>query len=200
MQAAINQSEMQGPYQILERIRGPDLRASGTEVQLSAGTETETSSFNDLVRLHIVSFLECRARVLSPITGLFQDELDSLSPSFKIDEIRSELLRFYVCTLPKASDLNERLAVNFGSESSSKDRGIVITRPSRPGNAERDFEWFVDNQSELAQYGGKFVAVFEGKVVGSGRTMKDAYDSTTKLNLPRRPLLALVPEEAAQAY
>jgi len=58
----------------------------------------------------------------------------------------------------------------------------------------------MSNQSSLIDYRGGFVAVLDKKVVGYGHTMKQAYDRAAEKQLSRRPLLAFVPEEAAQAY
>ncbi len=75
-----------------------------------------------------------------------------------------------------------------------------LSKPAQAGTAEQDFEWFLSNPPDIKGLSGKYVAILDKRVVGQGSTAKEVLDSIGRQKLPRRPLLAMIPEEEAKAY
>jgi len=59
---------------------------------------------------------------------------------------------------------------------------------------DRDFSWLTRNIVKLQKkYAGKWIAVINKKIVGAGKTAKEAYDRALKKHPFQKPLLGVVP-------
>ena len=56
-----------------------------------------------------------------------------------------------------------------------------------------DFEYIVRHQEEIAEFEGQYIAVSGGKIVGKGKTPKEALDEAEKIDKDADPLIHFVP-------
>ncbi len=54
-----------------------------------------------------------------------------------------------------------------------------------------DIEWIASNPEELKQFKGKYVAISENKILGSGKTSKEAFDEAKRKDPTCDPLIML---------
>ncbi len=60
-----------------------------------------------------------------------------------------------------------------------------------------DFLWFASSPKELKRYRGMHVAIWNKRVIGYGKTAKEAYDMAKKKEPKSDPALAYIPEDEA---
>jgi len=65
------------------------------------------------------------------------------------------------------------------------------------GLADEDFMWFVGGPRELEKYRGMHVAIWGRRVIGCGKTAKEAYEMAKKNKPESEPALAYIPEDEA---
>jgi len=58
-----------------------------------------------------------------------------------------------------------------------------------------DFQLFVTSPVIQQKFAGKYISIFNGEVIGSGTTAKEAYDNARKVKPQAKPALTFVPEE-----
>jgi hypothetical protein len=192
------QAQPSSQYPILESPAPLGRISDKPEVRLSSGTGAELSVVRERIDLLVEAFIDCQFSSASEhslgelvqLSWYSRDLCEVLSPN--------QLVSFN--TLGLSSRIFDGLHVGLWTNLSPKDQERSPFHPTQSGGAEQDFEWLMSNQNSLTNYRGGYVAILDKKVVGYGHTMKQAYDSAAKKHLPRRPLLAFVPEEAAQAY
>ncbi len=191
------QAQPSTQYPILESTPSLERISDKPEVRLWSGTGAELSAIRERFNLLVEAFIDCQLNSVSEhwLGGLVQLSWHSrdLSEVLSPDQL--------VCfnTLGLSSRLFDSLHIGLRTDLSPKNQERSLLQPTQ-SSAEQDFEWLMSNQSSLIDYRGGFVAVLDKKVVGYGHTMKQAYDRAAEKQLSRRPLLAFVPEEAAQAY
>jgi len=67
----------------------------------------------------------------------------------------------------------------------------------RPAELDEDFLWYVEHPEAFEDYKGQHVAIWNKKVIGHGKTAKQAYDMA-KTSYPKsKPTLAFIPKEEA---
>ncbi len=79
-------------------------------------------------------------------------------------------------------------------------QGPTRTYKDRPSSPEEDFQWLLSNPAELAGHKGQYVAILDKRIVTYGTNMGDVVDAMSKQKLRRRPVLAFIPQESAQAF
>ncbi len=58
----------------------------------------------------------------------------------------------------------------------------------------KDFTWYVEHSKTLRRYAGKHVAVVDDRIVGVGKSAKEAYDQAKREQPKKSPLLVYVPK------
>jgi excisionase family DNA binding protein len=61
-------------------------------------------------------------------------------------------------------------------------RGRVVTPPVKMRDMSKDMRWLAEHRGE---YAGKWVAVYEDRLVASGDSAKDVYEASDKIGLPQ---------------
>jgi len=60
---------------------------------------------------------------------------------------------------------------------------------------DEDFIWFVEHPEDFEDYRGRHVAIWNKRVVGHGRSAKEAYEMAKKSHPKSKPTLAFIPRE-----
>ncbi len=68
------------------------------------------------------------------------------------------------------------------------------------GTPEQDFEWFLTNPLDISKLKGEYVAILDKKIIAHSKSIGDVMEATNARVLRRRPLIAFVPGEQAQAF
>jgi len=63
--------------------------------------------------------------------------------------------------------------------------------------ADGDFLWFVSSPEELKKYRGMHVAIWGKRVIGFGKTAREAYEMAKRREPESEPALAYIPEDEA---
>ena len=63
-----------------------------------------------------------------------------------------------------------------------------------------DSLWVSAHQKELAQYGGKWIAVLDGKILATGGTVKEVMEKVSKKNIRELPLVTKIPRADEGMY
>jgi Family of unknown function (DUF5678) len=106
--------------------------------------------------------------------------------------------------LPENIDDEQRRIINEEIEKLSKtiarnndehaitERATIQKIPSSQIQEKTNLDWLLSNPPELEQYRGKYVAIENAKVIGSGKTSVEALAKARKDNPRRKVLLKLV--------
>jgi Family of unknown function (DUF5678) len=86
----------------------------------------------------------------------------------------------------------ETITRNIVEDVSTNDKTTINKIPSSEVQKKTNLDWIISNPPELEQYKGKYVAIENAKVVGSGKTSVEAFTQAKKDNPGRKVLLKLV--------
>jgi len=64
----------------------------------------------------------------------------------------------------------------------------------------KDSLWISEHQKELSRYGGKWLAVLDGKVLATGSTVKEVMEKAKKKEVDRLPLVTKIPRPDEGMY
>ena len=57
-----------------------------------------------------------------------------------------------------------------------------------------DFNWFVSSNLDLSSYRGKYLAIYDKKIIGSSDTSREALNMAKSVNPQSEPALTFIPE------
>jgi hypothetical protein len=62
---------------------------------------------------------------------------------------------------------------------------------------DEDFIWYVENPKAFEKFRGMHVAIWNKRVIGYGKTAKEAYEMAKRNEPKSEPALAYIPEDEA---